>query len=105
MIKIFKNLNKKDYFLMPIIILLIVLQVYLELRIPEYMTQITTLVKTNGTINEILTQGIYMTSCAFLSLISSVVVGYIIANITANFSLNIRRKLFGCISEYKRCYF
>ena len=100
MIKIFKNLNKKDYFLMPIIILLIVLQVYLELRIPEYMTQITTLVKTNGTINEILTQGIYMTSCAFLSLISSVVVGYIIANITANFSLNIRRKLFTKVNDF-----
>lgn len=100
MIKIFKNLNKKDYFLMPIIILLIVLQVYLELRIPEYMTQITTLVKTNGTINEILTQGIYMTPCAFLSLISSVVVGYIIANITANFSLNIRRKLFTKVNDF-----
>lgn len=100
MIKIFKNLNKKDYFLMPIIILLIVLQVYLELRIPEYMTQITTLVKTNGTINEILTEGIYMTLCAFLSLISSVIVGYIIANITANFSLNVRRKLFTKVNDF-----
>lgn len=100
MIKIFKNLNKKDYFLMPIIILLIVLQVYLELRIPEYMTQITTLVKTSGTINEILTQGIYMTLCAFLSLISSVIVGYIVANITANFSLNVRRKLFTKVNDF-----
>ena len=100
MIKIFKNLNKKDYFLMPIIILLIVLQVYLELRIPEYMTQITTLVKTNGTINEILTEGIYMTLCAFLSLISSVIVGYIVANITANFSLNVRRKLFTKVNDF-----
>ena len=100
MIKIFKNLNKKDYFLMPIIILLIVLQVYLELRIPEYMTQITTLVKTNGTINEILTEGIYMTLCAFLSLISSVIVGYIVANITANFSLNVRRQLFTKVNDF-----
>lgn len=100
MTKIFKNLNKKDYFLMPIIILLIVLQVYLELRIPEYMTQITTLVKTSGTINEILTQGIYMTLCAFLSLISSVIVGYIVANITANFSLNVRRKLFTKVNDF-----
>ena len=100
MIKIFKNLNKKDYFLMPIIILLIVLQVYLELRIPEYMTQITALVKTSGTINEILTQGIYMTLCAFLSLISSVIVGYIVANITANFSLNVRRKLFTKVNDF-----
>lgn len=100
MIKIFKNLNKKDYFLMPIIILLIVLQVYLELRMPEYMTQITTLVKTNGTINEILTEGVYMTSCAFLSLISSVIVGYIVANITANFSLNVRCKLFTKVNDF-----
>lgn len=100
MTKIFKNLNKKDYFLMPIIILLIILQVYLELRIPEYMTQITTLVKTSGTINEILTQGIYMTLCAFLSLISSVIVGYIVANITANFSLNVRRKLFTKVNDF-----
>ena len=41
-----------------------------------------------------------MTSCAFLSLISSVVVGYIIANITANFSLNIRRKLFTKVNDF-----
>ena len=100
MIKIFKNLNKKDYILMPIIILLIVFQVYLELRIPEYMTEITTLVKTNGTINEILTQGLYMTLCAFISLIDSFIVGYIIANITANFSLNLRSKLFNKVSDF-----
>ena len=100
MIKIFKNLNKKDYILMPIIILLIVFQVYLELRIPEYMTEITTLVKTNGTINEILTQGLYMTLCAFTSLIDSFIVGYIIANITANFSLNLRSKLFNKVSDF-----
>ena len=100
MIKIFKNLNKRDYVLMPIIILLIVFQVYLELRIPEYMTEITTLVKTNGTINEILTQGLYMTGCAFLSLIDSIIVGYIIANITANFSLNVRSKLFNKVNDF-----
>ncbi len=100
MIKLFKNLNKKDYFLIPVIILLIVLQVYLELKIPEYMTEITTLVKTSGTIKEILTQGIYMTSCAFLSLIFSVIVGYIIANITANFSLNIRSKLYNKVNDF-----
>ena len=64
------------------------------------MTQITTLVKTSGTINEILTQGIYMTLCAFLSLISSVIVGYIVANITANFSLNVRRKLFTKVNDF-----
>ena len=100
MIKIFKNLNKRDYVLMPIIILLIVFQVYLELRIPEYMTEITTLVKTNGTINEILTQGLYMTLCAFISLIDSFIVGYIIANITANFSLNVRSKLFNKVNDF-----
>lgn len=100
MIKLFKNLNKKDYFLMPIVFILIFIQVWLELKIPEYMTEITTLVQTSGTINEILNQGLQMTSCAFLSLIDSFIVGYIIANITANFSKNVRSKLFNKVNDF-----
>ena len=86
MIKLFKNLEKKDYLMILISSIFIVFQVWLELKIPDYMTEITKLVQTSGTISDILVQGLYMLGCAFLSLLSSCVVGYIIANVASGFS-------------------
>lgn len=58
MLKMFKNLKKRDYILIAISIIFIVSQVWLDLRLPEYMSKITTLVQTEGSqMSEILTQG------------------------------------------------
>lgn len=100
MLKLFKNLEKKDWLFIFISCIFIVLQVWLELKIPDYMSKITELVQLNGTIKEILTEGAYMLACAFLSLASSVVVGYIIANLASNFSKNLRKKLFNKVQSF-----
>lgn len=100
MLKLFKNLEKKDWICIFISCVFIVLQVWLELKIPDYMSKITELVQLNGTINEILVQGLYMILCAFLSLASSVVVGYIIANLASNFSKNLREKVFKKVQKF-----
>ena len=95
MIKLFKNLTKKEVIYMIISSLLIIFQVALELKMPDYMSQITVLVQTEGAnFSDILTNGSYMMLCALGSLLSAVATGYLIAEITSKFSLNTRSKLY-----------
>ena len=101
MIKLFKNFTKKDVFLIIICVILIALQVYLDLKIPDYMKEITTLVQTTGTkIGDVLLQGVYMLICAFGSLLSAVFVGYLSSLISATFSKNVRKKVFEKIQSF-----
>ncbi len=95
MIKLFKNLGKKEIILAIISFILIIAQVWLELKMPDYMSEITVLVQTEGSqMSEILENGAYMMACAFGSLISAVIVGYLASNISATFSMKVRKKLF-----------
>ena len=95
MLKLFKNLTKKEVVYMIISSLLIIFQVALELKMPDYMSQITILVQTEGaSFSDILTNGSYMMLCALGSLLSAVATGYLIAEITSKFSLNTRSKLY-----------
>ena len=95
MIKLFKNFKVKDYVVIFISVVLIFMQVWLDLKMPDYMSEITILVKTEGSkMADILRNGGYMMVCAFGSLVSSIFVGYLIANLSASFSLTLRKKLF-----------
>lgn len=95
MLKLFKNLKKKDYIFLFISFILIFASVWLELKMPDYMSEITVLVQTEGSkMKDILVNGGYMLLCAFGSLVSAIIVGYFISNIAASFSLNTRKKLF-----------
>ena len=95
MLKLFKNLTKKEVVYMIISSLLIIFQVALELKMPDYMSQITILVQTEGaSFSDLLTNGAYMMLCALGSLLSAVATGYLIAEITSKFSLNTRSKLY-----------
>ena len=95
MIKLLKNLGKKEWMLAIICLMLIVGQVWLELKMPDYMSEITVLVQTEESqMSEILENGAYMLACALGSLTSAVIVGYLVSNISATFSMNVRKKLF-----------
>ncbi len=95
MFKLFKNFGKKDIAIILISLMLIVVQVWLELKMPDYMSQITILVQTEGSqMSDILTNGGYMMACAFGSLLSAIIVGYLVANLAATLSMKIRKKLF-----------
>jgi len=95
MIKLLKNFTKKEWFLIGISVMLIFFQVWLELKMPDYMSEITILVQTEGSeIKDILINGGYMLLCAFSSLLTSILVGYLVANISATFSLKTRKKIF-----------
>ena len=95
MIKLLKNLGKREAILAIVCIILIVGQVWLELKMPDYMSEITILVQSESSeMHEILKNGAYMIGCALGSLISAVIVGYLAAMISANFSMKVRKKLF-----------
>ena len=95
MIKIFKNLEKKDFLIILFVAILVIFSVFLDLRMPEYMSDITRLVQTdNSTMSEILKAGSFMLLCAVSSLICTVVVGYFTSLLSARFSKNIRQRIF-----------
>ena len=101
MVKLFKNLSKKDFLLIITCILLIIVQVWLDLKLPDYMSSITRLIQTEGSrMKEILEQGMYMVGCAFGSLISAIFVGYFASNLAAGFSRKIRNKIFNKVEEF-----
>ena len=95
MLKLLKNLNKKDWIYACFCASLVVVQVWLELKMPDYMSNITQLVQTRGAaMSDILREGGYMLLCAFGSLVSAIIVGYFAAGIAASFSKKTRRELF-----------
>ena len=101
MTKLLKEFNKRDYFLVFICALLIVLQVWLDLKLPDYMSEITKLVQTEGSkMHDILKQGVYMLLCAGSSLISSFIVGYLTSYIAATFSQKTRKAIFEKVQSF-----
>ena len=101
MAKIFKQFNKKDWALIFVVAILIVFQVWLDLKLPDYMSEITRILQSEGyIIKDILAQGGYMLLCAFGSLGSAVIVGYITSFISADFSMNLRRRIFKKVEDF-----
>ena len=101
MLKLFKNLTLKDLLLIFIVVVLVVFSVFLDLRMPEYMSEITVLVQTDGSeMNEILLAGAHMMICAFGSLFCTIAVGYFTSLLSARFSYSIRRKIFTKVESF-----
>ena len=99
--KIFKNFNKKDVIYILLCIVFIVTQVYLDLKLPDYMTDITRLIQTEGSkMHDIIIKGSYMLACAFGSLLSAMIVGYFASIISADFSFNTREKVFNKVLKF-----
>ena len=95
MIELLKRLDKKDIIYAIICIVFIVLQVWLDLKMPDYMSEITVLVQTEGSkMQDILINGGYMVLCALGSFAFAVIAGYLAATISSNFSKNLRKEIF-----------
>ncbi len=95
MLKLIKNLTKRELLYALFCVILIVGQVWLELKIPDYMSEITVLVQTEGSkMSDIILNGGYMILCALGSLIFAVGAGYFAAYIASEFSKNTRKKIF-----------
>ena len=101
MLKIFKYLKKKELIMVAASILFIVGQVWLDLKLPDYMSEITKLVTTEGShISDVLTEGAKMLLCALGSVAMSVIVGFFAAKIAAGCSKRLRSMLFKKVSDF-----
>ncbi len=100
MLKLFKNLSKKQLLMILSCILIMVFQVWLDLKLPDFMSKITKLIQTdNIDKKEVLIQGGFMLLCAFGSMISAIIIGYIASSLSASFSLKLREKVFKKVSK------
>lgn len=101
MIKIFKNLGKREWILACVSLIFVVVQVWLELRLPDYMKEITALVTAEGSeMSDILMAGGKMLLCALGSLLSAVLVAICASRIASNFSAIVREKLFDKVQSF-----
>ena len=101
MIKLLKNLPKRNWLMMLFDIGFVVLQVWLDLTIPDYMADITALVQTDGSkMADIMAAGGKMLLCAFGSLAATVVVAIISSRIASDFSAVLRAKLFNKVQGF-----
>ena len=101
MIRLLKQFNLKEWVIIFICILLILFQVWLDLKLPDYMANITRLVQTSGSsMKDIMHEGMLMLLCAFGSLVGAIIVGYLSAFIAATFSFKTRSTLFKKVQSF-----
>lgn len=101
MAKLLKHLTKKEWALAAAAIVFIVLQVWLDLELPDYMSEITMLVETEGSeMNDIVMAGAKMLACALGSLVSAAAVSILAAKTGINFAANLREELFCKVQSF-----
>ena len=101
MIKLFKNVSRKDLLIIISAISFVVFSLFLDLKLPEYMSEITKLVQTEGsTFKSILIAGEHMLICAVGSLICTICVGFLTSLLSARFSRKIRRLIFEKVENF-----
>lgn len=101
MFKIFKYLKAKEWRLIGVSLVFIVTQVWLDLKLPDYMSEITKLTQTPGSeMIEIWRAGGWMLLCALGSLASAIIVGFLAARVTSSFSQRLRSMLFNKVESF-----
>ena len=99
MIRLLKNMRRREVIMAACSLVLIVLQVYFDLRLPDFMTELTTLIKTGGETSDIMTVGLKMLGCTLASAVLAVMCGYLAARTASGFSYAVRSKLFYHVME------
>ena len=101
LIKIIRYLNKKQWMQILLSFVFIVTQVYLDLKIPDYMSKITMYVESPGhSVSDIIGEGKWMLLCAFGSLISAIIVGFLASKVSASFSKDLRSRIFSKVESF-----
>ena len=100
MLKLFKNLNKKEIIFVFISIIFVVIQVLLDLKLPDYMSNITKLVQSEGNSKDILIEGLKMLSIAFLSLGTSFIVCYLATFLASSFGQKTRNNIYKKVLDF-----
>lgn len=101
MTKLFKYISKREYAMILCSLIFVVVQVWLDLKMPDYMSVVTTLVETPGSaMRDILLNGGYMLLCAVGSMAAAIITGYFAAKVAATLSLKLRERVFKKVMEF-----
>ena len=101
MVKIFRNLRKREIGLILLSVIFVAVSVWLDLKLPDYMSEVTILVKTEGsTMLDVLKAGGKMLLCAFGSLVAAIIVGFFAAQVAAGFSSRLRSRMFSKVGNF-----
>lgn len=99
--QIVRHFSKRSWGFVFINTVFVLIQVYLELKMPDYMAQITTLVQTQGSaMSDILLAGSKMLSCALGSLITAILITVISAKVAADYSADVRLKFYSSVQKF-----
>lgn len=94
MVKLLKNMRRKEKLMAMLCLVLVVVQIYFDLRLPDYMTELTVLIKTSGTTADIVNVGLKMLGCTVASAALAIACGFLAAKTASGFSFAVRDKLF-----------
>ncbi len=101
MTKLFRYMKGREWLFFLVSLVFIISQVWLDLKLPDYMSQITTLVETEGSaMADIWSAGGMMLLCSFGSLASSIIVCYLASSIAASFSKRLRAAMFDKVESF-----
>ena len=101
MFKLFKRLTSKEIGLILMTVVFICLTVYLELEVPTYMSEITTLLQTPGTTTgDLWVPGLKMLGLSFASLFSLVIAGFVSSRMASSYTTRLREDIFNRVLDY-----
>ena len=94
MLKLIKNMRRKEKEMALLCLVFVVVQIYFDLCLPDYMTELTMLIKTSGTTADIAAVGLKMLGCTAASAVLAIACGFLAAKTASGFSFAVREKLF-----------
>lgn len=101
MLKLFKKMHSREWKMAGICALLIIGQIYFELRLPDYMSNLTVLIETPGSsMSEVYRTGAEMLACTLASAALSILCGYLVSRIAGGFSYTIRELVFKKVADF-----
>ncbi len=101
MLKLLHNLRRREWTMAAVCTVLILGQIYFDLSLPDYMSNLTVLIKTPGsTMSDILDTGLKMLGCTLASAALCVICGYLTAKVAAGFSFSIWENIFHKIADF-----
>ena len=101
MLKLLQKMRRREWGMAAVCVLFILGQIYFDLSLPDYMSDLTVLIKTPGsTMSDILQTGAEMLGCTLASAVLCVVCGYLTAKVAAGFSYSTRELVFQKIADF-----
>ena len=101
MLKLLRTMRRREWLMALVCSLLILGQIYFDLSLPDYMSDLTVLIKTPGsTLSDVLHTGAQMLGCALGSAVLCIICGFLTAKVAAGFSYSIRQRVFRKIADF-----